>query len=158
MSVITVLPSKKHFDTRRLDRKSYVAFYDVALDPRFLRYPHYHHLDNVSIALIHDTARIRFFSFFDNLPAEKCLDGRLIASIKLTYLAEVSRDAPFSVGCVIANIGHSSFNVNQALFVDDACVGLCDVVMVNATNKGTFPLRQGLRALLHSLSAEGKNA
>ncbi len=102
------------------------------------------HISNTAIAEIYDDAR------FDLLRPVWIGSGArvVLAQTNLTYLAEIHHPSRLTVGTAVAKIGRSSFELFLGLFLDAACVGLCDAVFVNCDADGPRPMTGTMTAYL----------
>jgi acyl-CoA thioester hydrolase len=109
------------------------------------------HVNNMAIAGYHDEARNRFSRAYFRLAGDITGTRIVTAEQRVTFLAEVFHPDTLEAGCGILRIGRASYEIGQALFQKERCVGLCSAVFVSATrSRGTAPLPDNLRAALES--------
>jgi len=131
-------PRRRHLDTYP---------WSVVLETRFADMDVNRHLNNVAVAQFYEETRVRFNVGLRAAHPE-LQPHYLVGRVEIDYLAEGRYPAPLTAGYGIAAIGKSSFRVAMALFQGDACIGLCDTVMVYRGETGAAPLPQALRAVL----------
>lgn len=106
------------------------------------------HINNVAIVEYYDEARWRFAREVfrrAGVPA----NGRIVAAeSRQSYLAEVYHMQGIEIGTGILRIGNSSYDIGQALFVGDACKGICTTTIVYLESDQATPLSASLRAAL----------
>jgi acyl-CoA thioester hydrolase len=71
-----------------------------------------------------------------------------VAQFNVRYLAEVRWPGALQVTTGVTRVGNSSFEIGQALFQDDRCVGQADTVLVHVLDGRPQRLPQPYRAAL----------
>jgi acyl-CoA thioester hydrolase len=137
----------------RLVRARYPFFADV--QTRNADMDHLQHINNIAIAGYYDEARSQFTRrIFDQ--AGDITGVRLVtAQANVSYLAEAFHPGDVRIGCGINRIGAAAYEIGQALFQRDRCIGVCTAVFVNAPRAGSTPLPENLRAVLKGYLLEG---
>lgn len=111
------------------------------------------HINNAVFATLFESGRVPFLYDTDNplIP-----DGTqfVIAELKISFLGEMNWPGEVQVGTGVSRLGNSSFNLAQAIFVDDDCVGTGQSVIVlidNETRRAT-PLPEETRKKLAAVT------
>ncbi len=132
-------------DPRRRDAAAYP--WTTEIGTRFGDMDLNAHLNNVAVAQLYEEGRVRF-----NWHLRSAHDlGRprfLVARVEIDYLGEARYPAPVTVTAAVSDTGRSSWRIALGLFQAQACVGLCDTVMVFRGEAGPAPLPDNLRAAL----------
>lgn len=91
------------------------------------------HINNVAVASLYEEGRARFLRWLSE-QALRPLDPpkRMIASVKIDYLAQIYYPSNLSIAAGIFAVGRSSYRIAQAIFQDGRCVGLCETVVVHS--------------------------
>jgi acyl-CoA thioester hydrolase len=105
------------------------------------------HVNNVAMAGIFETARVRFHRHLGRHPHDSGVRW-LIAAVSLNYLQEAHYPADVTVGCAIGNIGTTSWTVNSAAFQHGECVATCDTVVVTHGPEGRRKVDDFLRVAM----------
>lgn len=91
------------------------------------------HVNNVAVASIYEEGRSQFIRWMvDNAGSELEPPRRMIAEVKVSYLAQIHYPATLRVAAGILHLGQRSYRIGQALFNAGQCVGLCETVMVHS--------------------------
>ncbi|GJF10212.1 hypothetical protein NGTWS1803_03080 [Mycolicibacterium cyprinidarum] len=111
------------------------------------------HLNNVALETLHENTRAtlnrQVFPDAYNLAAARL---RIVAStIVVHYLREAPWPAVLDTAIGIGHVGRTSFIASSGLFLDDACVSLCDTVLVLLDDDGPTPIPDDARARLDAL-------
>lgn len=130
----------------RLSNASFPFFADI--HTRYTDEDHLRHVNNIAIALYYDEARSRLTNAIFERAGDITGLRLVTAQANVSYLAEVFQPDVVKVGCGIARIGNSSYEIGQALYQKGRCVGVCTAVFVNSRKAGTAPLPDNLRAAL----------
>ena len=102
-----------HIEPWQLNFESYP--FSVQIETRFQDVDILGHINNVAMASLFESGRVRFSSKYDNVWMEA--DRRaLIAAITINYVAESYYPQPMLLCCGIAKIGNTSWQVAQAAF------------------------------------------
>ncbi len=108
------------------------------------------HLNNLAPESLHENARA---TMNQRLYPEAYRAGsrrlRLVTSQNAVhFLAEAQWPVTIQTGAGVGRIGRRSFIASTGLFLDGACTGICDTVLVMLGDDGPEPTRDGFRALL----------
>ncbi len=119
------------------------------LQPRYSDEDRLGHVNNIAIAGYYDEARSRFSrEVFAAVQAAE-ISRIVTADSRVTYLAEVFYAGPEPVVRTgILRIGKASYDLAQALFQGNACVGVCTTTFVQASAEGSSPLSEALKGAL----------
>lgn len=91
------------------------------------------HVNNVAVASIYEEGRSQFISWMmNNARGELEPPRRMIAEVKVSYLAQIHYPATLRVAAGIVYLGQRSYRIGQALYLADQCVGLCETVVVHS--------------------------
>lgn len=110
------------------------------------------HLNNVALESLHENTRATlnrqvFPQVYDR--ARRSL--RIVTStIVVHYLREAPWPTAIDTAIGIGHIGRTSFVASTALFHHDACISLCDTVLVLLDDDGPTPIPDDARARLAS--------
>ena len=111
------------------------------------------HLNNLALEALHENARATMNRRL--LPdayraGERRL--RLVTSQNTVhFLAEAHWPALIRTGAGVGRIGRTSFVASTGLFLDEACIGVCDTVLVLLDENGPAPLPDDFRAALEGV-------
>ncbi len=130
-------------EPHRLARASYPYFRRVIA--RFSDMDVEGHLNNVALASFYEDGRV---SFLDSLISEDPAFRFVIASIRISYLAEAHYPGDYDVGLGVTRFGTTSFDIGCALFLGDKCVGVCDTTQVTIGEDGPIRVPEALRGAL----------
>jgi len=135
-------------DARRHDPAAYP--FAVTLEMRYGDMDVWRHLNNVAAARFYEEGRIRFMDCVRRSNADYA--GRrfrlMVAHTAIDYLAEGHYPHPITVHVGIVALGNSSYRVGEALFQQDRCIGLADVVLTHIGESGPAPLPPIMRSTL----------
>jgi acyl-CoA thioester hydrolase len=111
------------------------------------------HLNNLALESMHENARAtmnrRLFPQAYRAGGQEC---RLVTSQNAVhFLAEAHWPAVIQTGAGVGRIGRTSYIASTGLFVNDACIGVCDTVLVLLGRDGPVPIPDGLRAALQTV-------
>lgn len=111
------------------------------------------HLNNLALESLHENARAtlntRVFPGVYNRTSRRL---RIVTAMNVVhFLREAHWPAKIEAAIGIGRIGRSSFFASTALFLDGACISLCDTVLVLLDDDGPTPLPEDARAQLTSL-------
>ena len=135
-------------EPHRLALASY--HYKTIIEPRFGDMDALRHLNNVALAGIYEEGRLRFTSGFNHGPIGDARARPVLAEARIRYLAEGRYPGPLTVGVGVIRLGSSSYVIGQALFQDDACIGLADVVVVWTEHGRPAPIPKTFRTALEA--------
>lgn len=105
------------------------------------------HVNNVAMAGIFETARVRFHRHLGRHPHDSGVRW-LIAAVNLNYLHEAHFPEEVAVGCAISMIGNTSWTVTSAAFQHGECVATCDTVVVTHGPEGRRRVDDFLRTAM----------
>lgn len=127
--------------------------FNVTIDTQFADMDVVAHLNNVAIARYYESARVRsHFALFGRDYYRGAAPFQMVlAQANLSYLAEGNFPDPVQVGCGIGRIGNSSFLMQQGLFQEGGCIGLCESVMVLTSNGKPTPIPPEVRTLMQGM-------
>ena len=132
-------------EPHRLTRASYPYFRRVIA--RFSDMDVEGHLNNVALASFYEDARVSFLH--DLAGGERGKSFRfVIASIRISYLAEAHYPGDYDVALGVTRFGNTSFDIVCGLFLGEACVGICDTTQVTIGASGPITIPQALRVAL----------
>lgn len=110
----------------RLDPASYP--HRIAIQTRFQDVDMLGHLNNVAMAALFETARVRFNH---NLGLGEWRGHRwLVAHVGIDYLAEGYHPADVEIGTGIGRIGNRSWQLLATAWQDGRAIATCDAVLV----------------------------
>jgi acyl-CoA thioester hydrolase len=133
-------------DPRRRDPAAYP--FAATLEMRFGDMDVWHHLNNVSAMRFYEEGRIRFMAALRQREPGWDRYRLMVAHAAVDYLAEGQYPHAISVGVGIASLGSRSFRFAQALFQQERCIGLAEVVLTHIGDEGPAPLPAPMRATL----------
>ncbi|BBZ78927.1 thioesterase [Mycolicibacterium anyangense] len=112
------------------------------------------HANNLALESMHENARALMNRLlFPDAYNVTTREFRLVNSQNAVhFLAEVHWPALVTTGAGVGRIGRTSFVQSTALFVNDACVGVADTVLVLLGDDGPVPFTDDDRAKLATLS------
>ena len=142
-------------DPSRLDIDRYPFAADIP--PRFTDMDALRHLNNVALASIYEEGRLA-------LHRAMHLEGRrekgtrtVVAQVNISYLPEGHYPQPIKVAGRIGRIGGASYVIEQGLFQEGRCIGVCDTVIVNTSEGRSHPLAPAFREALKAFQIEEPN-
>ena len=111
------------------------------------------HLNNLALEALHENARA---SMNRDLFPEAYRAGerrlRLVTSQNTVhFLAEAHWPALIDTGAGVGRIGRTSYVASTGLFIDGACIGVCDTVLVLLDDDGPVPISPEFRAALQTV-------
>lgn len=119
----------------------------MTIDSRFQDLDTMGHINNVAMAGLFETARVRFHHHLGRHPHEQGLRW-LVAAVELNYLQEAHFPEPLTIGCAIGSIGNTSWQLYSAAFQGGECVATCDTVMVAHGPEGRRRVDQAVRDVM----------
>ncbi|MFZ0267325.1 acyl-CoA thioesterase [Caulobacter sp.] len=130
----------------RLDPASYP--HRAVIQTRFQDLDPLGHINNVAMAGLFETARVRF----NRAMGLAGWHGHrwLVANITLNYLAESYFPEDLEVATGIGQVGTRSWQILSAGFQKDECVATCDAVIVMSGGGGATALAEDFRAGLEA--------
>lgn len=130
----------------RQDRSIYPHAF--AIQTRYADEDRLGHVNNIAIAGYYDETRLRFSRQIFNTIDQKEMSRIVTADSRVTYLAEVFYQDELEVRTGILRIGNASYEIGQALFRQDHCLGICTTTFVQASPSSASPLSDNLRAAM----------
>lgn len=120
--------------------------YGTAIQTRFQDLDPLGHLNNVAMAALFETARVRFNHA---LGLMRFRGHRwLVAQVRIDYLAEGHHPEDVEVRSAIGDIGTRSWQILAAAFQGGRAIATCDVVLVMERQSGASSLPPEFRAAL----------
>jgi len=106
------------------------------------------HVNNIAVSAYYDEARARFSRQTFSAAGADNWQRIVTADVRVTYLGEVFHPDEIEIRTGILRIGTASYEIGQAMFQRDKCVGVCTTTFVQATAQGSSPLSPELRGAL----------
>ena len=132
-------------DTARLDAARYP--HHAVIQTRFADLDPQGHINNVAMATLFETARVRFNQAMGFGRARS--GGRwLVARVEINYLAEGHFPADMLVANGIGRIGTRSWSILSCAFQDDRPIATCETVVVLEAREGATAMPENMRAML----------
>lgn len=124
-----------------------------ATDARFGDMDANGHLNNVALETLHENTRATLNGrVFPGAYERASRSLRIVTStIVVHYLREAPWPAVIQTAIGIGHVGRTSFVASSALFLDEACISLCDTVLVLLDDNGPTPIPDDARTHLASL-------
>lgn len=118
------------------------------------------HLNNVALETLHENTRATLNRrVFPRVYDHRSRRLRIVTStIVVHYLREAPWPAVLNTAIGIGHVGRTSFVASSGLFLDQACVSLCDTVLVLLDDDGPTPIPDDARAHLASLRIQANPA
>lgn len=115
------------------------------------------HLNNLALESLHENARATMNRTL--FPEAYRTGGRRLRLVTsqnaVHFLAEAHWPALIRTGAGIGRIGRTSFIASTGLFIDGACIGVCDTVLVLVGESGPVPIPDDFRAGLETVRLRG---
>jgi acyl-CoA thioester hydrolase len=124
------------------------------MDTRFQDLDTLAHINNVAMAAMFETARVRFNVHTGRHPQTQGVRW-LVAAVELNYLHEAHFPAPMLIGCGLGKLGNSSWTILAAAFQHGICVATCDTVMVSHGPEGRRRISDETRAAIAEFAIRG---
>lgn len=132
-------------DATRLDPARYP--HRAEIQTRFADLDPQGHINNVAMATLFETARLRFNHAMGF--GRRRAGGRwLVARVEINYLAEGHFPADMLVVNGIGRIGTRSWSILSCAFQDDRPIATCETVVVLEASEGTTAIPDDMRAML----------
>jgi acyl-CoA thioester hydrolase len=111
------------------------------------------HLNNLALESLHENARATMNQrLYPNAYRTSGRSFRLVTSQNAVhFLAEAHWPVTIQTGAGVGRIGRTSYVASTGLFVDGACIGVCDTVLVLIGNDGPEPIPEEFRAALETV-------
>ena len=112
------------------------------------------HLNNLALEALHENARATMNNrLLPSLygPAGKRRMRLVTSQNAVHFLAEAHWPAMIATGAGVGRIGRTSFIASTGLFVDGACIGVCDTVLVLIDDDGPVGLPNEWRDALSTV-------
>lgn len=111
------------------------------------------HLNNLALESMHENARASMNRLLFPQAYRAGSDRlRLVTSQNAVhFLAEAYWPAMIQTGAGVGRIGRTSFVASTGLFVEGACIGVCDTVLVLLGESGPVPVPDDFRAALQTV-------
>lgn len=106
----------------------------------------YKHINNVAVAAIYEEGRAGFLRWMMARGENIERVGRLVAELRIRYLAQILYPNTLQVTAGITHLGRTSFRFSQGLFLDGRCMGICDTVMVHSDGQRPVEISPTWRA------------
>jgi acyl-CoA thioester hydrolase len=133
-------------DPARLDPAHYP--HTTTIQTRFQDLDVLGHINNVAMAALFESARVRFNRSLDL--AGWSGHRWLVARVEVNYLAEAYFPDDVAVATGIGEVGNRSWQILSAAFQRGACIATCDVVIVMSASGGLTTLPDDFRAGLEA--------
>lgn len=134
-------------DDWRLNISNYP--FHVALDTRYQDLDVMGHVNNVAMAGLFETGRIRFHHSLGRHPRDKGVRW-MIAAVNIAYLNEAHFPDPITVASGIGHIGNTSWHIYSAAFQNGECVATCDTVVVTHGPEGRRVIDADVRDMMQA--------
>lgn len=142
------------FDPTRLDAGNYS--YSVSVETRFQDLDPLGHINNVAMAALFETGRVRFNrEILISRQQRNDGDRWLVARVEINYLAEGHFPEPVQIASGIGRIGNRSWQIVSAAWQQGQCIALCDSTLVYQSAGGKASISDELRGELEALRFKG---
>lgn len=131
----------------RLIFENYPAVLDVPV--RFADLDPLRHINNVAIGQFYEEARVHLNSQVF-AKAQTRPERILVANVDIAYLSEGLYPGVIRVGSGIGRIGRTSYEIMQALFQNDTCIGAAQTIVVYIQNGAPTPPPPEVRTALET--------
>jgi len=131
-------------DPYRLDPATYP--FNVAIQTRFQDLDPLGHINNVAMAALFESGRVRFNQSMGL--AHWRAHRWLVARVEINYITEGTFPADVDVATGIGEIGTRSWQILSAAFQGGAVIATCDTVIVMSGATGATALPDDFRAAL----------
>ena len=111
------------------------------------------HLNNLALESLHENARASLNTrVFPGVYDRTSRRLRIVTAANVVhFLREAHWPAVIETAIGIGRVGRTSYVASTALFIDDACISLCDTVLVLLDEDGPMPIPDDARTQLASL-------
>ena len=133
-----------------------LATYPFATElvPRFGDMDVQGHLNNVALAGLYEEARVRFVSSLFQLHSRPDGQRPVLAEATIRYLAEGRYPGRLVAAAGVLRLGRTSYVIGQAMFQDNVCIGVADIVIVWTEGGRPCPVPEVLRGALSAALIE----
>lgn len=121
--------------------------FQVAVDTRYQDLDVMGHVNNVAMAAMFETGRIRFHHALGRHPKDKGVRW-LVANVNIAYVHEAHFPDDIIIASGIGHIGNTSWHIYSAAFQHGECVATCDTVMVTHGPEGRRSIGDGMRKMM----------
>ncbi|MET0361327.1 MAG: acyl-CoA thioesterase [Sphingobium sp.] len=111
----------------QLERENYP--YSLEVPPRYADLDAMGHINNVAIAAMFETGRVRFHQQLQAHPREQGVRW-LVAAVAINYLDEMHAPHSVEIASGLRRIGNRSWTILSAAFQGGECCATCETVMV----------------------------
>lgn len=111
------------------------------------------HLNNLALESLHENSRATLNArVFPGVYNQVSRRQRIVTAANVVhFLAEAHWPATIETAVGIGRLGRTSFVAATALFIDGACISLCDTVLVILDDDGPTPIPDDARTELAAL-------
>jgi acyl-CoA thioester hydrolase len=127
----------------RLDLSSYP--FTIEVPTRFSDLDPLGHVNNVAMADMFETGRIRFHHQLGRHPRDKGVRW-LVAAVACSYVEEAHFPDSMTIASGFGAIGRTSWTIYSAAFQHDLCVATCETVMVSQGPEGRRVIDEAQKA------------
>jgi acyl-CoA thioester hydrolase len=125
--------------------------YSCAVETRFQDLDPLGHINNVAMAALFESGRVRFNRSLPNIWEERDSDERwLIARVDISYIAEAHFPGDIEICSGIIRVGNSSWDLQSAAFQAGICVAVSTVTLVLQRKSGENKIGDVLRSALET--------
>jgi|TARA_R110002050_G_scaffold187509_1_gene321893 acyl-CoA thioester hydrolase len=136
----------------RLNLASYPL--QLAMTTRYSDMDSYAHLNNGAIGRLYEDGRAKLHLEIhqdENFFRPDAIEKALIIDCHIQYLAEGHFPDGVITATGIGRIGKTSYQIDQALFQNQKCIGLCESIMVRTAEGKPSEIQGELRQRLEAL-------
>lgn len=126
----------------RLDPASYPRHKIVPI--RFSDIDMFKHLNNVASGQFYEEGRYELLADARAHLDKNARGALVIANVNMSFLRSARYPGLIDVATGVVRVGGQSLVIGQALFVDGACIGIADSVVVSADASGSAPLPEAV--------------
>ena len=121
--------------------------FQVAVDTRYQDLDVMGHVNNVAMAAMFETGRIRFHHVLGRHPKDKGVRW-MVAAVNIAYVHEAHFPDDIIIASGIGKIGKTSWHIYSAAFQQGECVAICDTVMVTRGPEGRRTIGDDMRDMM----------
>lgn len=118
------------------------------METRFSDMDAYAHLNNGAIGRFYEHARAKMqIAIHQRTDLYRANNAHrfVLLETRMRFLHEGHFPEPVVAGTGIGRLGNSSYEVHQALFQNNRCIGLCETIMVHLLHSSPSPLEGKMR-------------